>query len=966
MTQNKNNIIIKTIYEERRFATSIDVSKLNPKNNDDFVITIIDESLFSRNKIEILPPREFKLVKKDFIEIKPEEENKFNLKNKKNFKFDYKRENNDDQLLFFVTESDQRFIIRLYSTITDKGQNLIYDKDNTQYSYFKIQRSGTYYIELDYLNNEYIDQDEIFSIFITGNIIDKIDLSQRMYYKNYKRVKIGSEIKPNPSIYKVNNLKKDSLVCFTYRADNNPFEVCNDNIGECSKKIDFYKFLHNYNYTIYINFVDDWSIHGYSFDSFFFFPILEDTLENIKVGYYNSSLPKIYIININLGKQYYCMAENSDNKLTISETEEEEITLDNLINIHLTKALTLYNRINNNYNSKIGLVILIPDISENPSVFIVNNLLNIYKPVSNYFFSSEENAIIFLYSQYYGKEESIYYKNPLRLYNSLSVITSSEKNLKITDNFEEKEYKDFINQNYYSLYIYLNKAESGAEITTKCYEPRYSFFIVADNNEFKYYWNQLVVWFSLPIYYKIEDLSILRFVVNSDMNEFYEFFNFYFFDMKGNKNFYIKQYYGNTELYEYNSELIKDRDYSILTKPRDINVKNKTSILDKMITLKDNKLIFGYLGQNSLLDIYFEVDNDSTDITMTYLNNLVFGNTAKYLKKDIVYTLKFKANHLAKLEPGFNAEVTIYNDDGEKIILTPQKPTGEFYGNNYKVKSNNDAMIYFYGRSNLDYEQILIDPKQVGKNVEIKAYDEIYYVISFSFKGYSPTEEISYLKNFYYLKNGGNIYIENIYDKIKTKLVEGEYLYFYYLSYDDKIDIKYSPNLNHKNNIYSFLTIPANSNDKTLIINNINKEEIRYQVNFCESPNTIIMYYQEPESSEEKTLEFNNETRFIDHYISKKAYKLRFKSTNDFVFSYSFIDFTDKESNDFERFINEREELFNLTIENITKKYPDDHSSDIFTIKFRPNYKNSSTIYIVVIAPKEGTNTLENFKNPCY
>ena len=146
-----------------------------------------------------------------------------------------------------------------------------------------------------------------------------------MYYKNYKRVKIGSEIKPNPSIYKVNNLKKDSLVCFTYRADNNPFEVCNDNIGECSKKIDFYKFLHNYNYTIYINFVDDWSIHGYSFDSFFFFPILEDTLENIKVGYYNSSLPKIYIININLGKQYYCMAENSDNKLTISETEEEEI-----------------------------------------------------------------------------------------------------------------------------------------------------------------------------------------------------------------------------------------------------------------------------------------------------------------------------------------------------------------------------------------------------------------------------------------------------------------------------------------------------------------------------------------------------------------------------------------------------------------------------------------------------------------
>lgn len=126
------------------------------------------------------------------------------------------------------------------------------------------------------------------------------------------------------------------------------------------------------------------------------------------------------------------------------------------------------------------------------------------------------------------------------------------------------------------------------------------------------------------------------------------------------------------------------------------------------------------------------------------------------------------------------------------------------------------------------------------------------------------------------------------------------------------------------------------------------------------------MFYQESESFEEKILEFNNEIRYIDHDISVRANKLRFNSKNNFVFSYSFIDSTDISINDCKKWNNQREVLANLTIENITKKYPDDNTSDIFTIKFRPNYKKSSTRYIIIIAPNEGSNSLENFKNPCY
>ena len=50
---------------------------------------------------------------------------------------------------------------------------------------------------------------------------------------------------------------------------------------------------------------------------------------------------------------------------------------------------------------------------------------------------------------------------------------------------------------------------------------------------------------------------------------------------------------------------------------------------------------------------------------------------AKYLKKDIEYTLDFETDHLVKLEPGFDAEVTIYNDEGKKNNIKSRKSNGK-------------------------------------------------------------------------------------------------------------------------------------------------------------------------------------------------------------------------------------------------------------------------------------------------
>ena len=57
MSQNSKNIVIKSIYEdsfEIIRITTIDISKINPKDNDELVITIINENLFSNVMVEYL------------------------------------------------------------------------------------------------------------------------------------------------------------------------------------------------------------------------------------------------------------------------------------------------------------------------------------------------------------------------------------------------------------------------------------------------------------------------------------------------------------------------------------------------------------------------------------------------------------------------------------------------------------------------------------------------------------------------------------------------------------------------------------------------------------------------------------------------------------------------------------------------------------------------------------------------
>ena len=64
-----------------------------------------------------------------------------------------------------------------------------------------------------------------------------------------------------------------------------------------------------------------------------------------------------------------------------------------------------------------------------------------------------------------------------------------------------------------------------------------------------------------------------------------------------------------------------------------------------------------------------------------------------------------------------------------------------------------------------------------------------------------------------------------------------------------------------------------------------------------------------------------------------------------------------------EVYYNERSVFDELIIDEI---YDKNNKDNIIKIKFYPNYKQSSTRYIILIAQKNNENTLDNFKDPCF
>ena len=740
----------------------------------------------------------------------------------------------------------------------------------------------------------------------------------------------------------------------------------------------------------------------YIFPKYMIIPVNENVIETKTEGYYTFSEIKILVVNLENKDKLYAMSFLT-NKIFYSYTDNI-VTKDNLDTLKFEEEGRFFMQISNPEKNKYFVFIsmgLIGDI-ENKIIFTSKFL---HEDTNKYTIEAKKNALIY-FGKYlnsyenindkedmdneeeYIEEESKDYEDRdnefISFYNTLRVYSSNNKNMKLvgftsgTKNIDN----NLILENTLDFPIYMGMSHKNTEINVQKYGPRFAFFWAVNNFIFQNYLDYFKAYLEYGIDFQPNQILPFSLRVNSDALPFNEYFNFYVSEKLNAKiKIYVRKIYGSSEFYECSADPYDKFNISIITKPLS-SCKNKKSLLNKFITFEGGKILSGYLDLNSYFDIYIDLEEENKDINPNIITDgFPKINPAKYLTKGVEYNIKLEGKYMVKLGPGFNAEISIYDGTNKNILkLNTENPKGtvNFEGSGIKIKSYNNAIVYFYSKLPSGVKQVKIDNK-TGKNIMLKIEPSTNYYLDFGFEGYSPSNLMDYdIDDYYYRYEENPEYyypIENLYDKLTTKLSEGEFLYIYYEDSETDVEIDYSfNNLNNPKNQYTFMVIPkTDGKNDNLIINNYEKNNIRYQVNYCKNPgNTIKMhyyaindgdyhydYYERLELSE---FNFSNEKTVLDVEIPEYNTDLKFESSDEFIFSYSFIDYTDKAIYEKEDWIKEREELKELTISKIT----DLKSSSKYSIKFKPNYRKSSTRYIVVIAEKNDDNTLESMQNPCY
>ena len=943
------------------------------------------------------PQKVFGTIEEQALEVDFFKTTRFNTNNNKYFKFKYEKNESKFIYIYLLRKGDE---VRLTDSNGNNIENaeIFYEEDHL--FAFYIDTPGEYILEFynpKNLNPFAVDNE--FTIILPGEIIDTIDLSQKMYYNPilfYSRWNIST-----PCKYKVKDLAEDTYVYFVYGGEKsyykdykNPFEICIDN--NCQKNINIYKLQKKTEYTINIYFVNTlYDDDYYYYLPFIFFPIRADTFGIIEKGMYKSADPKIYSFNIknendkiyllNLNCEYFYLGKSSQPIKKENIEQLKDITFQNKKeNLIIEKSKSEYYYI----------IVAIPPIVTNEFmdqstrivIFdeLIKKLNDEYKEIKP--IPSKKHALIYLKSRWdYDDEDDLYSSEDdnevtyLSGYNRLISYSSPKKNMQFVMSNQTDEF-DFLIENSYKNPIYIKPADEDINITIDLYYPRYSFFGAMTPELYKSYLS-----FLLKSYSRKTDLSEKSEVVidpklylpiniriNSDYNDFYEFFNFYIKDFKENVNVYINKIYGDSEFYECSDESIDKNDLSILTKPI-TNCINSKSIFNRLFSFKGSKIVSGYLSPNSYFDIYVEYNDDENNIIkLSSVSDNTANSASKYIRKNIEYKIDFDLDHMIKIDKEINAEVTIYNKNNN-IKLNSDNPVAKVEGKNFFLRTNADTMIYFYGKLNSYIRQIKIDPSQKG-NILIRSnnYYKIYYCIDIGFEGYNPLNSV--MKNRIRIRPDEPIYIENIYEKVKNKLYKNENLYFYYANgkVDEvKINLKYiNENLNHPNNDYSFHVIPKGSENKRLVINNLKDDrEIRMGVHFCKKETEVKVYskrgdsyYDEDEREEVSTFSYNGQ-EYEDLDFEEFGIEFRFESSEEFIFSYSYFDKSENDNAYYykDEWILERKVLNDSNITNIENSH-----DNIISITFNPNYINSTTKYIIIIAPEEGDNTIDNFNNPCY
>ena len=182
----------------------------------------------------------------------------------------------------------------------------------------------------------------------------------------------------------------------------------------------------------------------------------------------------------------------------------------------------------------------------------------------------------------------------------MKTFNSYKKNIRLSIS-EENEGTDTIIQNIYNFDVYADKNSEEYQINVKNYLLRYAIFGAIDPYYFKSFYGFGIKYLKLhlndwrryyyDIYIENYKLSQANFRINSYYLLFYEFYNLYLNGLDIKVNFYIRQLYGGTDLYECDPDGVNIKNLDKLTTPiSNSKCKNRKSLINRLFNFNGEKI----------------------------------------------------------------------------------------------------------------------------------------------------------------------------------------------------------------------------------------------------------------------------------------------------------------------------------------------------------------------------------------
>ena len=752
-----------------------------------------------------------------------------------------------------------------------------------------------------------------------------------------------------------------------------PLEYCIDNEYECLfESFKIVNFEKGKKYKIKLgSYYDD----AYTLE-LPYFSIIKEIEFGAKIISKTQQNTIIFIMNIKNNERFYLYLNNNNTQSSyettfITEYEKENI-LDIINNLNM-KIITASDPIEvTNYNSDSNYLLIIIKKGKINNGYICT--FNDYYTFKYHDFNDKiqieiekgRNALI-NYNKYFSKGKK--------------VLVSSNKNMAILDS-------SFKASNLTNIFILDNNNND------YYYDEGITFIFISPSNErnttlklydYKNSNSYYDVFFKLYSHSLFKDNKIDSFFKRKFSHSMYLGFNIYYlFDLNEEYYLFLKKYYGNIQFYKYNGQLNSLTEISQFNKPIINYEHNREYTLintNKLIKLSGFEAIGFFNTYNSLFDVFIQKVEDSQNIEINPYE-YQFNNVVKLLKGGKIYYIKFTVDHLIKLDDNFSEATVIFKSNGQSYSLNNKnKVTIDVKGDNIEVKSDKDALIYFYKRiENKDIKTIVFDKNQKSKNMKLTItnkndnYEGIKFGMfkDFSFKGYYPM--IDNKNNSFYEshRNTKSFYIENLYDKLEYQLYEGEeFIIYLYNIYDesgiphfdlDNYDVsepEYFDNLITPKNKYNFEIIPPNTTG-AIILDSIAKKRLLYQVFICKNKQLDFII------NERETVVLTNDFNY-NYNIKNKEYEnveIIFENSNEFLFAYSFENEAESESKpEYEEKENTNSflELYENPI------YVNEVENNKIYVRIKLNkYKNDLNSCYIIIAKKDSLNNKDSFSDPCY